>query len=51
MSRFLAVLMFLCTGLAAHAQTQPQEAGEALARAMQSLREGNWAAAQIRGAR
>lgn len=47
MSRFLAVLMLLCTGLAAHAQTQAQEAGEALARAMQSLREGNWAAAQI----
>jgi soluble lytic murein transglycosylase len=43
MSRLLAVLMLLCTGLTA----QAQEAGEALARAMQSLREGNWAAAQI----
>ncbi len=43
MSRLLAVLLFLSSALAVHAQ----EAGSSLAGAMQSLREGNWAAAQI----
>lgn len=46
MSRLLAVLLLVFSAAAAPAQ----EAGESLARAMQSLREGNWAAARI-GAR
>ncbi|EBA08221.1 lytic transglycosylase domain-containing protein [Sagittula stellata] len=43
MSRLLAVLLLICTSMAAAAQ----ESGQALAKAMQSMRTGNWAAAQI----
>ncbi len=43
MSRLLPLLLLLITSLPAFAQ----ESGSALAKAMQSMREGNWAAARI----
>lgn len=45
MSRLFAALLILCTACAS--AVQAQEAGQALAKAMQSMRQGNWAAARI----